>query len=59
MVRVKSYIDRKDLDKENELSEITYKNKNPDYTNDSRNTAFVIGAKVPIEEEPSQSGNKI
>ena len=56
--KIAGYTDKKDSDKESESSEMTYKNKNPDYTNDSRNTSFGFGAKAPNEEESSQQGNE-
>ena len=57
--KIAGYTDKKDLDKKSELSEITYIYKNPDYTNDSRNTSFGFGAKAPNEKESSQQGNEI
>ena len=56
--KIAGYTDKKDSDKESESSDITYKYKNPDYTNDSRNTSFGFGAKAPNEEESSQQGNE-
>ena len=56
--KIAGYTDKKDSDKESESSEMTYKNKNPDYTNDSRNTSFGFGAKAPNEKESSQQGNE-
>ena len=56
--KIAGYTNKKDLDKESESSDITYKYKNPDYTNDSRNTSFGFGAKAPNEEESFQQENE-